>query len=248
VVGFEEVPKRGVVLNDREVPIFSGRSEPAFEECRIRDGEDAAKALAAMGLRVSYFDRAVSHGIDRASRVLPVHPLTYKGQVMWAETLGELRTVLIEVSEHFKIGRTHNYETVYHAELTYGVAVVGGDAFTGERAFKPPKTARKRGPITAERINRNVKNIQGQLKFDFAGMEEPAEDEQLETWFLLMNAREDAVYRELSCPLTLGPDGKIGRWRERILMPPVPLQGVEIGTIVDGPDDGDLPQVHVSRK
>lgn len=233
------------VPEDGEEPASPLREVPAFEECRIYEGEESIGRLRAMGLRMSYFERAIKIGIDRAGRVLPVHPVTYKGQVMWAETLGELRTVLIEANIDFKIGRTHNYETVYHVEKGYGIAVVGGDAFTGVRSFRHPKTARKRGPITAERISRN---ISGQLAFDLPGFEISEEDERLQTWFLLLNAREDEIHIELSLPLSLGPDGKIGRWRERILMTAVPLRGVEIALIDDGPDGGDPPQVHVSRK
>jgi hypothetical protein len=215
-----------------------------FEECKIYEA-DAALRLAEMGLRVAYFDSAVRKGHDRASRVLPVHPKTYGGQIMWAETLGELRTQVLNLNSWWRLGQTGNYETAYNPERAIAIAVVGGNTDTGERTFHHPKAARKRGPITEKRVRRNAI---GQMMFDLPEFKEkpPAEDENCDTWFFLLNARKGLIYSELSLPLSLGADSRIGAWRERIIMPSISFEGAVVTPVE--PDENEPPQVHVGRK
>jgi hypothetical protein len=164
---------------------------------------------------------------------------------MWAETVAELRTQLLTLNDGWDMGYSNNYETSFHAVRSIAIAVVGGDSNSGEQTFSFPKAARKRGPVTARRVQRNAL---GQLAFDLPEFKEhPPEDDELgETWFYLLNARNNAMYRELSLATSLGPDSKFGIWRERILMPQLPLTGVVVTPVE--PDDGQPPQVHVGRK
>jgi hypothetical protein len=163
---------------------------------------------------------------------------------MWAETLGELRTQLLDINQGWNIGRTGNYETAFHAPKGIALAVVGGDANTGVQGFSAPKAARRRGPLTAKRIRRNVL---GQATFDLPEFADPPEDETCETWFFLLNSRQETMYSEISFPVSIGEDEKIGRWAERILFPSVPLVGAV--TPVESPEDTDEPpSVHVGRK
>jgi hypothetical protein len=163
---------------------------------------------------------------------------------MWAETVAELRTQLLDLNQGWDLGRTDNYETAFHPRHGVAIAVVGGDANTGERGFENPKAARRRGPVTAKRIRRNVG---GQQVFDLPEFKDaPKDDELCEMWTFLLNARKNSMYRELSIATSIGADGRFGGWRERIIMPPLALTGVVV-TPVD--DDGDEPpRVHVERK
>ena len=223
---------------------MSQSPERGYEETIIHEGADAITRLASMGLRAEYFDAAVRKGHDRASQVTRVHPRTYQGQVMWAETVAGLRTDLLNQNDGWDIGYTDHYETSFHPGRSIAIAVVGGDSNTGERTFKPPKAARKRGPVTEKRIRRNAL---GQMAFNLPGLEEtPQDDELCDTWFFMLNARLDSMYQELSLATSLGPDGKFGMWRERILLPKLLLRGAVVTPIE--PDDGQPPQVHVGRK
>jgi hypothetical protein len=226
---------------------MAGAAEPAFGACQVYEGVVAGRELAQMGLRIAYLEGAVRYGHERASRCLPVHPKTYQGQVMWAETVGELRTQLLDLNQDWKAGQTNNYETSYHAERGIAIAVVGGDGNTGVTAFNHPKTARKRGPITAKRIKRNVS---GQLPFDLPELADPPEDDELcATWFFLLKARKEIMYSELSLPVSLGADNRIDRWAVRIILPHISLTGVAITPVdLDGGDDDDTPKIHVDRK
>jgi hypothetical protein len=163
---------------------------------------------------------------------------------MWAETVAELRTQLLDLNQGWDMGSTDNYETVFHAGQSLAIAVVGGDSNTGERAFKHPKAARRRGPVTAKRITRNAL---GQQAFDLPEFKDPPQDDELcETWSFLLNARDNSMFRELSIAVSLGGDGRFGVWRERIIMPPLSFTGVVVTPVDD--DGGEPPQVHVARK
>lgn len=218
-------------------------AEPIYEECKVYDGEEAVRRLRKMELRTAYFEAAVMHGHDLASRVSPIHPRVYAGWIMWAETVFGLRTQLLDLNADWVPGSTNNCETSYHLERGIAIAVVGGDSSTGERAFRSPKATRKRGPAIAKRISRNVL---GQDVLDLPEFHELEEDEQCDLWFFLLNARKGSMYTELSLPMSVGSDNRIGIWRERILMPPVPLAGV----VVTPDDNGDEepPEVYVGRK
>lgn len=219
-------------------------AEPVYEECKVYRDEEATRRLAAMGLRMSYFEAAVMHGHDRASRVTPIHPRTYAGWVMWAETVMGLRTQLLDTGTDWAVGNTNHCETSYHLRQGVAIAVVGGDSNTGEQTFRHPKAARKRGPVTEKRIGRNV---MGQTVLDLPEFQELEDDEQCELWLFLMNARKNSMYSELSLPMSLGGDGRIGLWRERILMQSIPLSGAVV-TPYDLGDGDDPPPVYVDRK
>ncbi|UWZ35749.1 hypothetical protein Drose_32365 [Dactylosporangium roseum] len=165
---------------------------------------------------------------------------------MWAETVGELRTQLLNLNQDWKIGQTNNYETSYHSGRRIAIAVVGGDGNTGVTGFNPPKTAKRRGPITARRIKRNVI---GQMPFNLPEFVDPPEDdEQCVTWFYLLKARKEVMYSELSLPVSLGADSRIDQWAVRIILPHVGFTGVAITPVdLDG-DDDEPPQIHVDRK
>jgi hypothetical protein len=218
--------------------------EQAYVECVIHEDQAAMARLAAMGLRVAYFDAAVRKGHDRSSQVSRVHPRTYKGQVMWAETVAELRTQLLAQNQGWDIGHTDNYETSFHIERGIAIAVVGGDINCGERTFSAPKAARKRGPVTAKRIR---KNLLGQQVFDLPEFKDPPHNDELcDTWFLMLNARDSRMYVELSLATSLGPDSKFGLWKERIIMPYISLRGAVVTPME--PDETEPPRVNVGRK
>lgn len=215
-----------------------------YIECVIHEDEAAVARLATMGLRVAHFDAAVRKGHDRSSQVSRVHPRTYKGQVMWAETVAEIRTQLLDLNQGWDIGQTDNYETSFHAGRGIAIAVVGGDVNCGERTFSAPKASRKRGPVTAKRIR---KNLLGQQMFDLPDFKDPPQDDELcDTWFLMLNARDNRMYLELSLATSLGPDSKFGLWRERIIMPYIPLRGAVVTPME--PDETEPPRVNVGRK
>jgi hypothetical protein len=218
--------------------------QPQLQPCVVYEGDDAVVRLSHLGLRFEHFIAAQTRGHEQRARCLPVHPKTYPGQVMWAETTAELRTQLLALDGGWKIGSTKNYETTFQAEQRIAIAVLGGDVNTGVIGFRHPKAARGRGPVTSKRIRQN---LLAQYTLPLEGVTDPTEatDEDCNTWFFLINARMDILYSELSLAITIGEDSRIGQWSERILLPEVPMVGAVTPI---APDDEPPPVVHVDRK
>jgi hypothetical protein len=223
---------------------MADQHEPQFKDCVIYEGDKAIKRLAELGLRASYFEQAVRRGHELRSRCTPLHPRTYPGQVMWAESVAILRTQLLDLNQGWGMARVNNYETSFHADRKMAIAIVGGDANTGVKGFDPPKAARRRGPVTERRVKRN---LLGQASL-LPDLDRDVDNDGLcMTWIYLACARDEILYSELSLPLLLGSDRKFSRWSERILMPELPLSGV-VTPIEPPEDDDDQSGFQVKRK
>lgn len=209
----------------------------------VFEGDRARIRLAELGLRFEYFSDAVTRGDELRQRCMPVHPRTYAGQVMWAETVAELRTQLLSLQESWEIGSSRNYETVFSGRRRIAIAVVGGNVYTGINDVIRPKSARSRGPVTSSRIAHN----EGQYALELEGITVPVEsDEECITWLFLVNARQNQLFSELSLATSMGQDGRLGRWVQRILLPPIPLSGAV--TPIEPPEDDQPSSVHVERR
>ncbi|HVQ93973.1 MAG TPA: hypothetical protein VMU51_23245 [Mycobacteriales bacterium] len=208
-------------------------------------GAAAAARLAEFGLRPEFFTQAQARGDEQRSRCRPEHPRTFPGQVMWAETTAALRGELLRLDRGWQLGSSRNYETVFNAEVRMAISVLGGDMFTGVRGIRAPKAAHPRGPVTSNRISHNFTD---QYVLPLDGLELPVPtDQQCQTWFFLINARDETLYSELSLASDVGVDRRIGGWAERILLPEMPMPGAV--TPVQLRDDDDEPAtVHVGRR
>lgn len=208
------------------------------------EGTDAEARLKSFGLSVDEFRAAELRGHEKRALCTPLHPRTYAGQVMWAETVEALRTQLLNRAQGWKPGFAMNYETVFQPDKRIAIAVVGGDANTGTR--RDPKTARRRGAVTRRRIAINS----GQYMIPYADIPQPAKEaDECQTWFFLINAREGRLHSELSCAVSIGDDARIGLWSERILLPDIEPGGAVAITPYDpDDDDDDSSGVHVDRR
>ena len=188
------------------------------------------------GLTVEMLHRSIEAGDNKRNQVSQeYYPLTYRGVVMWAETLAELRRQLLKISDGYEIGRTANYETIYCVKRNVALAVVAGDSMVGTKGSRDPRLTRKRGIKTTERVTRNARYIyqQGEL-FPLPKNKEIPEDETCLTWFLMVRPTSKEVRLELSWPLSIDDDGLVGGWQKRILLPPVAISGA---TAPVNPDD-----------
>lgn len=213
----------------------------------VYQGPAADARLALMGLTSTQLLAAVSRGDEKRKECGPLHPKTFPGQVMWAETTEALRRQLIPTRRGWTPGSLDNYETVYSRETGIGIVVAGGDAFTGVDGFQSPSFNRRKGPLTQLRLQRNQAL---RLQPSFEGMEEDeAVENAVQTWFLLCNARERKLFVELSLPTIASADGKPSVWPERILLEPLDSAEGVTPVIVDGPSGaGELPNVVVERR
>ncbi|TYK50591.1 hypothetical protein [Actinomadura decatromicini] len=219
---------------------------PESQPCRIFIGEQAEQELSRMGLRERYFHNAITVGNERRERCGPTHPRPYQGYVMWAETLAHFRMECLALAQDWKMGHADNYETIFNLSRKLAIAVVGGDTNTGIQGFDDPMTARPRGPITQLRVKRNYRG-QAMLPGMPKSSAENSEDD-CETWFFLVNGRENRLYSELALPILMGKSQRVSRYAKRILFDPIELGDVAVTPVE--PDEGpeDETTVHVGRK
>jgi hypothetical protein len=217
---------------------------------KIVPPEDAPARLAELGLSVEALHESIRRGDSARRRVSGGrYPRTYQGVAMWAETLAELRRQLIKLRQGWKIGLSGNYETVYSAERNIGIAVVAANKYTGIDGTKDPKLTRKRGPKTKQRLDRN--RILGQMELGLEFSKDHVTlppDEACTTWFLLVHPTEEKVMLELSEAESIGDDGLVSDWTERILVGPVEASGAVAPISVDDTDDDDDEDKLVTRQ
>ena len=219
---------------------------PELQRSVVYRGADAASRLARMGLSPSPLLAAVARGDEKRRLCSPLHPKTFPGQVMWAETTEALRRTLIPLQFGWAPGSTANYETVFSERVGVGIAVAGGDAFTGVDGFRSPSFSRRKGPLTHVRLRRNRSTVEPTLD---GFPEDDSLEDSLQTWFLLCNAREGKIFVELSFLTLIGEDGKPNVWPERILLEPLDSADAVTPAPLTEPDPPqDIPAVLVARR
>ena len=206
---------------------------------RVTDADRAPVRLRNLGLTTEMLQRSIEVGDSKRRLVSqPIYPATYRGVVMWAETLAELRRQLLKIRDGWEIGATENYATVYSVERNIAIAVVAGDAAVGRRV-REPRLTRKKGKKTTQRVERNARLLYVQEElFSKAELQLPP-DETCTTWFLLVHPTMKEVRIELSCPLSIDSDGYVSGWQERILLPPAEISGAVAPVSPDDDDDDD---------
>jgi hypothetical protein len=210
----------------------------------VYEGADASRRLAELGLRAEYFGDSLRHGHDKRRGCSPLHPKSFPGITMWAETTLAMRGNCMAAGLHWEPDSADNYETVVDRRNGVAIAVVGGDVNTGVRGFQHPLAARRRGPVTDRRVSDNFR----QLALDLPGLPVEADPGQpLKNYFFLVNARGGHLFSELSLPVAVITRKRVSHWAERILLPPV---GVEDPVTPVGYEDeeSDVPVVEVRRR
>lgn len=188
-----------------------------------REPGDARSRLAELGLEEEPLKDAVRRGQLAFLNCTPNHPPPFPGMSAWAETVCALREYLIPAG--WQRSNDHNYALSIDPVDQIAIAVATGNEGTGLADATPSTNARK-GPSTLEAIAVN------QLRFSF--MDEPpvqakprsgGRSNPRATWILLIHRASNEVRCELSLPISIGEDGHIDAWRERILLGSIPLDG-----------------------
>lgn len=201
---------------------------------------DVLDRLTELGLQERHLKEAVRRGQFAFLSCTPNHPLPFPGMSAWAETVCALRECLMPLG--WQRSNENNYALSVDPAGQVAIAVATGNDGTG-RADATPSTNARKGPSTSDAVAVN------QLRFTF--MEQPAllrpasatGDGVRATWILLIHRATSEVRCELSLPISIGEDGHIDAWRERILLSSIPLDG-DLAEAVPMPPT--LPDIDVS--
>jgi hypothetical protein len=209
--------------NNRKSSFAVGREKELSVSVTVRvDSWDVRNRLAELGLDPEPLVEVVQRGHIAFVSCTANHPPMYPGLAAWAETVRALREYLIPK------GWTRSDENIYSLVIdkTGGVAiaVATGDDGTGRQEVTPTTKAAK-GPSTLDAVvaNQFQLSLFTEPQLISAPSGAPKADEQPLTWILLIHRARNEVRSELSLPSSMGPDGHIDRWEERIILGAIPL-------------------------
>lgn len=200
----------------------------------LHTDENALDRLSQLGIPMAALTESVWQGYLARSRTTSNHPRIARGIIMWAEVVAVLREQLI--SHGWVKEDKGNYELSVNQKAGLAIVVTTGDEATGIIGPTPSNKCPK-GVNTAEAVETN-----NQLDM-FSELLPAIEDVQcLTTWVLLMHLAADEVRCELSLPSSIS-NGKINGWKERIILPSIPLDddSIEVQT-------PDLPDIEIPIK
>lgn len=198
--------------------------------------ENALDRLSQLGIPMAALTESVWQGYLFRSRTTSNHPRIARGLFMWAETVAVLREQLIP--HGWVKGDKGNYELSVNEEAGLAIVVTTGDAATGTIGAMPSNKCPK-GVNTAEAVEvNNQLDIFSELLPAIEGVQ------GIVTWVLLIHLAADEVRCELSLPSSIS-SGKINGWKERIILPSMPLDDDSVE--IQAPDLPDI-EVPIRKK
>jgi hypothetical protein len=209
-------------------------------------GGDAADRLASLGLESEPLREVVRRSFHAFISCSPNHPPLARGIWAWAEAVRGLREYTLP--KGLRRSDQNNYSVVIDEDRRIVIAVATGDEATGIAGLTPSTRAVKGNSVLLA-----VVANQAQLSLfsadelpttpQMAGNDDVRED--MATWILLIHRATNEVRCELSLPLSMGTDGRINAWHERIILDAVPVDGEPMDIVV--PDVPDI-NVDVQRR
>jgi hypothetical protein len=199
---------------------------------------EADAALATLGITRQPLQEAVLAGLLARDSCTANDPPFFPGIFQWGRTVRALREALAPLG--WSKSDEGNFCTTVEPGGAFAIAVASGSEHTGQVGRETPTTKRRKGPSTAEAVHMNA---QLYLFPEFAPAV-PTEPDRA-TWVLLFHSDGKEIRAELSLPDSIGDDGHINGWRERIILGAQPLDD-EIAPPV--PDFGPDPSIDVRRK
>lgn len=204
----------------------------------IQEEMDVDSRLQLMGLRQHHLRESVKLAHIRRSTLTPHHPRIMFGLVMWGDVVAALRDQLI-TEGYAKLDKA-NYELTINHDLGIAIAVASGDQATGTTVN--PSNKCPKGINTVQAIEANIQidmfaELLPQVNVEAQGPE---------TWILLHFTSEKEIRLELSRPSEIDADGMILRWKERIILEPIPIDSSPIENITP-PQMPDI-DIDIQRK
>jgi hypothetical protein len=202
------------------------------------DPDDVEEALARLGVPLIVLQEAVQAGfLGRHSRTANDAP-NAAGFYQWNDTLRHLRENMARID--WLRNDDGNWPRTVHPEKLHAIAVSSGNANTGRRNATP-STKTAKGPRTLEAVSINETWLPGLEPKE----SEPTTDASFPTWFLLFHADGAELQSELSLPVTMDDEGHVNAWRERIILPALPLNP---DITMPAPDFGPDVDIKITKK
>lgn len=180
--------------------------------------DEIASRLDQLEVNEVALREAVYQGHLQRTRLTLNHPTIYHGLNMWGEIVAALREQLRPLGwTRQEVG---SYALTVHEERGLAITVASGDEATGNPSAHPCNRSKK-GRNTVEAIEANR-----QLElFEKLPPEIQDEADGKQTWVLMHHTDtvRGEIRLELSRPSSIGKDGKISEWSERIILGSIPF-------------------------
>ena len=183
------------------------------------DPDAIAIRLRQLGVHEVELREAIYQGHLQRARLTLNHPSIYHGLNMWGEVVAALREQLRPLGwTRQEIG---SFALTIHDELKLAITVASGDEGTGNPSAHPTNRSRKgRNTVEAIEANRQLELFE-RLPPEIQG----EGDEDKQTWVLMhhTDTLRGEIRLELSRPSSIGKDGKITEWAERVILGSLPF-------------------------
>lgn len=195
------------------------------------DPDDVNAALDALGLTLTPLLEAVQAGYLARSSCTANDAPFYPALSQWNRTVRALREKLL--IEGWSKSDDGNYCLVISPDGQIGIAVSSGCEYTGNPDIMPT-TKSPKGPSTVDAVLANAAQLI--LPGVISEMTITREDGRV-TWLLLFHCDHEELRAELSLPASMGDDGRPNAWKERIILPSMPIDPIIRDIAPDlGPD------------
>ena len=195
--------------------------------------------LHALGLDEKTLLEAVARGLAARQTCTSFDPPSFPGYLQWAQTHRALRELL--VPHDWTPDDSRNFSRAVNPDRTVAITVATGDEYTGITGQNEPRTKYPKGSQTDLAIEVNVRQltIWPTTEAPVAGAQAQL---QQATWMLLIATTPHEVRAELSCPSGQDESGHVVAWSERIPLPPIEIDGLQIRS---DDDDESPPAIDV---
>jgi hypothetical protein len=200
--------------------------------------DEVDAALSRLGLTPAPLFEAVIAGLLARDACTANDPPFLPGIYQWGKTVRALREALAPLG--WSRSDEGNFCTVVEPGGSFAIAVASGSEDTGRVGGQMPTTKRRKGPSTADAVHTNA-----QLCLFEEFVPTVTSEPDRATWVLLFHSDAAEIRAELSLPDSIGDDGHINGWRERIILGSRPLDD-EI--VPAAPDFGPDPTIDVRRR
>jgi hypothetical protein len=213
----------------------------AYEE----SDDPAGELLALGGLKIEHLYDAIRTGEADRRTCTKDDPTAAPGTKDYYGRVRGLRETLRAELQWMRFN-LRGLALVVSPDKTIAIGVTRGDANTGIRGARHPRSHRPLGQLKRDLVQANAMPTLFDLPGDPANLDDE-EIQRLDTWLLVTNrvwvAGKVTVYCELSRPVELDGAGHVIRYSKRIILPPLEFEGVVeyIPDTDDGPDAYDVP-------
>lgn len=202
---------------------------------------EVRQKLAGFDLTVEEMATFAKINFTAAANTSALDPPIVPGFVGWFRTVRAIRESLLP--KGWEVSDAGNFAITFSTKCKVGICVATGDEDTG-RPDGFPKTKAPKGLYMGNALRRNA--VIADLFPETLVPTTAGKLSECATWVYLVRRDKKVVMCELSHPASVDEFDRINRWRERIILPPVPIDSVVID--IRPEDMGPKIEVPVSRR